>query len=44
MNSAPKVVIIGAGIIGTTLAYDFAKRGARVTVLDKHEVAKGATS
>ena len=44
MNSAPQVVIIGAGIIGTTLAYDFAKRGARVTVLDKNEVAKGATS
>jgi len=44
MNSAPKVVIIGAGIIGTTLAYDLAKRGARVTVLDKNEVAKGATS
>ncbi|WP_244851049.1 FAD-binding oxidoreductase [Caballeronia sp. SL2Y3] len=44
MNSAPKVVIVGAGIIGTTLAYDFVKRGARVTVLDKNEVAKGATS
>ncbi|SAK93608.1 FAD dependent oxidoreductase [Caballeronia hypogeia] len=44
MQSAPKVVIVGAGIIGTTLAHDFASRGARVTVLDKNEVAQGATS
>ncbi|WP_184049791.1 FAD-binding oxidoreductase [Paraburkholderia sp. MM5384-R2] len=44
MKSAPKVVIVGAGIIGTTLAHDFASRGARVTVLDKDEVARGATS
>lgn len=44
IESAPKVLIVGAGIIGTTLAYDFASRGARVTVLDKNEVAKGATS
>ncbi len=44
IESAPKVVIIGAGIIGTTLAHDFASRGARVTVLDKHEVAQGATA
>jgi glycine/D-amino acid oxidase-like deaminating enzyme len=44
IGSAPKVVIVGAGIIGTTLAHDFASRGARVTVLDKNEVAKGATS
>ncbi|AFT90010.1 tRNA 5-methylaminomethyl-2-thiouridine biosynthesis bifunctional protein MnmC [Paraburkholderia phenoliruptrix] len=44
IESAPKVVIVGAGIIGTTLAHDFASRGARVTVLDKNEVAKGATS
>ena len=44
IESAPKVVIVGAGIIGTTLAHDFARRGARVTVLDKNEVARGATS
>jgi glycine/D-amino acid oxidase-like deaminating enzyme len=43
-ESAPRVVIVGAGIIGSTLAHDFASRGARVTVLDKNEVAKGATS
>jgi glycine/D-amino acid oxidase-like deaminating enzyme len=30
--------------LSAILAYDFARRGARVTVLDNREVAKGATS
>ncbi|HYS64609.1 MAG TPA: FAD-binding oxidoreductase [Paraburkholderia sp.] len=43
-KSSPKVLIVGAGILGSVLAYDLARRGARVTIIDKGEVAKGATS
>lgn len=39
----PHVVVIGAGIIGATLAYELAGRGARVTVLDRERPAAGAT-
>ncbi len=37
------VAIIGAGIIGASLAYALAKRGAEVTVLDAAGPAAGAT-
>ncbi|PMS32148.1 glycine/D-amino acid oxidase-like deaminating enzyme [Trinickia symbiotica] len=42
--SSPRVLIVGAGIIGAILAYDFSRRGARVTVLDRNERASGATA
>ena len=34
MSGRPRVVIIGAGIIGASIAYRMAQTGARVTVLD----------
>ncbi len=37
------IVIIGAGIIGASLAYHLAKRGARVTIVDAQHPAAGAT-
>jgi glycine/D-amino acid oxidase-like deaminating enzyme len=37
------VVIVGAGIVGTALAADLAGRGARVTLLERAEVAAGAS-
>ncbi len=37
------IVICGAGIIGASLAYHLAKRGARVTVLDAQHPAAGAS-
>lgn len=43
-TSSAKVIIVGAGIVGVMLAYNFARRGAQVTVIDAHEVAAGATS
>ena len=37
------IVICGAGIIGSSLAYHLAKRGARVTVVDGRHPTAGAT-
>lgn len=31
------IIIIGAGIIGTTTAYKLAKRGVNVTIIDRHD-------
>jgi len=36
-------VIIGAGVIGVNIAYYLAKRGARVTVLEKDRIGHGAS-
>lgn len=43
-DSTCRVIIVGGGIIGATLAYDMSTRGAHVTVIDKNELATGATS
>jgi D-amino-acid dehydrogenase len=36
-------VVVGAGIIGTTIAYELQKRGRRVILLDKGDVGLGAS-
>jgi glycine/D-amino acid oxidase-like deaminating enzyme len=38
-----RIVIIGAGIIGASLAYHLARRGAAVTIVDAQHPAAGAT-
>ena len=38
-----RVVVVGAGILGATIAYRLARRGAQVTVMDRHQPASGAT-
>jgi glycine oxidase len=38
-----EVVIQGAGIIGCAVAYELARRGARVTVIESREPGQGAT-
>jgi glycine/D-amino acid oxidase-like deaminating enzyme len=42
-QSSHKVVIAGAGILGASLAYHLARRGARVTIVDAQHPAAGAT-
>ena len=37
------ITIVGAGIIGASIGYHLAKRGARVTILEKQHPAAGAT-
>ncbi|MDA0265136.1 MAG: FAD-dependent oxidoreductase [Chloroflexi bacterium] len=44
-NGAPvKVTVVGAGIVGSAIAYTLAKRGAAVTVVDRGTPGSGATS
>jgi glycine oxidase len=39
----PDVVVIGGGIIGAACAYELTGRGARVTLLERDELAAGAS-
>lgn len=41
--SRDRVVIAGAGIMGASIGYHLAKRGARVTILEKDRPGAGAT-
>jgi D-hydroxyproline dehydrogenase subunit beta len=41
--SHPDVVVIGAGIVGCATAYELAKRGVSVTLIDRGEVSTGTT-
>ncbi|MCI0635076.1 MAG: FAD-binding oxidoreductase [Actinobacteria bacterium] len=39
----PDVVVVGGGIIGAACAFELARRGASVTLLEKDELAAGAS-
>ena len=43
MNQTSHVVVIGAGIVGCAAAYELARRGMTVRVIDRREVGQGAT-
>ncbi|WP_331376295.1 NAD(P)/FAD-dependent oxidoreductase [Sinorhizobium chiapasense] len=42
-NSEGPVIVVGAGIIGTTIAYDLQRRGKSVVLLDREGPGKGAS-
>ena len=44
MRAETQVVVIGAGVIGCSIAYHLARRGAAVTVVDANGVATGTSS
>lgn len=39
----PSVVVVGAGVVGCTVAHQLAKEGARVTILEPRAPGQGAT-
>jgi len=41
--SPPDTVVIGAGIVGCAIAYELARRGASVEVVDDRPTGMGAT-
>jgi glycine oxidase len=41
--SSPSVIVVGAGVIGCTVAYELARSGARVVVLEPRAPGQGAT-
>ena len=43
MAQARDVVVVGAGVIGCAVAYELARRGADVLVMDSRGVGRGAT-
>jgi glycine oxidase len=43
VNTRPAVVVIGAGVIGLSVAWRLAQRGAAVTVLDQAQAGAGAS-
>ncbi len=38
------IVIVGGGVMGLTLSYWLAQQGARVTLLERHEIGQGGAS
>lgn len=43
MSAYPRIAIVGAGIVGASLAYHLARRGAVVTLVDRGRPAGGVT-
>jgi glycine/D-amino acid oxidase-like deaminating enzyme len=43
MSSGTRIVICGGGAIGAAIAYFASRRGARVTVIERHAVAGAAS-
>lgn len=41
--SSPSVIIVGAGVVGCTVAYELARAGARVQVIEPRAPGQGAT-
>src|SRR5712691_9418203 len=44
MEQGTDILIIGAGVIGTAIAYHLRKQGAEVTILERGEIGNKASS
>ena len=44
MSGRPSVVVVGAGIVGASLAYHLASAGAAVTIVERSRPASGVTA
>ena len=42
-SHTPRVAVVGAGIVGTSIAYALRKRGAEVTLIDRDEPGRGCS-
>jgi len=42
-NKTKDVIVVGAGIIGSTIAYELSKRGINVTLIDKNKPGSGCS-
>ena len=43
MTASRDVIVVGAGIVGCAVAYELARRGASVEIIDERPIAMGAT-
>ena len=43
MSRPPEIIVVGAGIIGCAVAYELARRGASVQIVDERTAGMGAT-
>jgi len=43
-GSRPRVIVVGAGVVGCSIAFHLAKLGARVTVFDKDGICAGMSA
>jgi glycine/D-amino acid oxidase-like deaminating enzyme len=43
LSSAPEVIVIGGGLVGSAVAYGIARGGARVLIIDEGDDAFGAS-
>ena len=43
MPTLPSTLVIGAGIVGTAIAYELTRRGLSVVLLERNEPGRGAS-